>query len=240
MTIPTGVDQLDAALDGGLPAAGSYLIRGPAFSGKELFARRFVLQGLAEGEPGVFLLTDETASQVRDNLADLDKHYPEYEKEELVRFVDTYSRSVDADPSLDHAEYLPSCSDLNSVMAALNKALADLAPGSESLRVLLDSASTLAAYNDTSALFRFLQVCLGRLERAGATSLVLMESGMHEESDVESIKHVVDGVIDLRTGSRTELRLEGFPGIDAETWVEYRFDEETFELVGTFTEGRIH
>lgn len=237
----TGIDWIDQVLDGGLEDRGSYLLLGPPFCGKDTMARVFALQGMGDGEPAVFVTTDETAADLREDLAAMDPHVPDYEKEELLWFVDTYSTSVGAARNLSNAEYVDAAADLNKVTVAVNQILQKVAPTHDRHRLLLDSASTLATYTNPQTTFRFLQVLVGRSKMAGGTCMILLESGMHDDRDVQTVKHLVDGVFEFRThGEDNELRLEGFDGVPPDRWVEYEIEDDGLAVQGSFGEGRIH
>src|SRR3954463_9788216 len=75
---PTGIDGLDEVTLGGLPSGRPTLVCGTAGCGKTLFAMEFLLRGALDyDEPGVFMAFEETAEDLRDNVAslgfDLDK-----------------------------------------------------------------------------------------------------------------------------------------------------------------------
>jgi len=57
---PTGVEGLDQLISGGLLRGRTYLIAGETGTGKTIFSLRFLLKGVEEGEPGIYLPFDET------------------------------------------------------------------------------------------------------------------------------------------------------------------------------------
>src|SRR2546421_130053 len=65
-------------------------------------------------------------------------------------------------------------------------------------RLLVDSASTLITYTNAQTVFRFLQVLVGKAKRAGATTMLLLEQGMHADAEVQTFKHLCDGMIEMR------------------------------------------
>lgn len=240
MTKATGVDRLDEALGGGLDPGSTTLLYGPEFSGKELVARRFGLTGMAEREPSLFLVIDEPAGQLRDQLAGMDEHLPDYERENLLWFVDTHPEAVDAGRGLDTTESVPSAADLNAVACAVNRVLKRIVPRFETHRLVLDSASALAGYASTTGVVRFLQVLLDQAQTAGGTAIVLMDAGAHGEDEVEAVKRIVDGVLEVRSdGSSNEFRVQGFSGAnpDPDTWVEYGVDDPALDVTGSLGES---
>lgn len=238
--LPTGIKRLDALLGGGLPVGAAALVYGPPFLGKEVLARRFMLACMAQGIPAIDVVTTVATADVRRNLGEADPGYPEYEKKRLARFVDTYSRSIGAADSFKEAQYLDGALDLNGISLAVNKAEADVIATHDRHALVLNSVSTLIAYSNAQTAFRFLQTLIGRTRRAGATGLFLMDHGMHTDADVQMFKHLMTGTIELREAAgKTQVQVQGLGVTTPPGWVDYRFDDRTFEVTGSFAAGRI-
>jgi KaiC/GvpD/RAD55 family RecA-like ATPase len=236
----TGVKRLDELLEGGMPQGACALVYGPPFLGKELLARLFFLTGLREGIPGILVLTGATAADARAQLAAMDKHYPEYEKSGLAHFVDCYSQSIGAEDGQPGTDYVDGPMNLNGLSMAVGHAQKRALRAGGQHRLVLDSVSTLIAYSNPQTTFRFLQVFIGKGKRAGATSLMLLEKGMHAEHEVQMVKHLMDGVIDFRRdNAKNLLHVEGIGVTEDRGWVEYRFGEADFDITGSFAAGRI-
>ena len=244
MKVSTGVRRLDDLLDGGLPVASASLVYGPAFLGKETLARLYFLHGLSLGQPGIFVLTGQATSDVRAQLAAMEPRYPEWEKQGLAHFVDTYSKTIGAEDDFQHAEYVDGAVNLNAVSLAVNNAqrkiLASAPDPATPHRLVFDSVSTLITYTNAQTTFRFLQVLVGKAKRAGATSLLLLQAGMHTDAEVQTFKHLVDGVIEFRAdGPVNALHILGVGITENRGWVEYRYSEKSFDVTGSFAAGRI-
>lgn len=238
--IASGVRRLDEMLDGGLPANSMTLVYGAPFIGKELLARLFLTQGMRQNEPGVLMLTGACASDARAQLAGLEPRFHDHERAGLAQFVDAYSRSIGATEEEPNTEYVDGPMNLNAVALAVNNAQRKVLRAENRHRLVLDSVSTLVASTNAQTTYRFLQVFIGKAKRAGATGMLLLERGMHPDSDVQMFKHLVDGVIEMKTeNSRFLLRAEGIGLTEDRGWVEYRFTEQSVELIGSFAAGRI-
>jgi circadian clock protein KaiC len=69
---PTGIKGLDEITSGGLPAGRPTLLSGSAGAGKTLFATEFLVRGATEfNEPGVFMMFEENADELSDNVRSL-------------------------------------------------------------------------------------------------------------------------------------------------------------------------
>ncbi|MGH2650972.1 MAG: RAD55 family ATPase, partial [Actinomycetota bacterium] len=240
VTMATGIRRLDEALDGGVPDHSAVLVYGPPFTGKTVLSNQFAAAGLAQGVPAIFVLTDQPASEARQELAAIDPDYEKHEEAGLVQFVDAYSRSVGAEDPHKRTEYLDGPIDLSSLALAVNNAQRKVIPLSSAHRLVFRSVSTLMAYTNAQTTFRFLQIFVGKTKRAGATSMMHLEQGMHTEPEVQMIKHLVDGVLSLKVDAgKHTLHLEGLGVTSDRGWVEYRYSPVVFEITGSFGAGRI-
>lgn len=236
----TGVKRLDDLLDGGLPTSSTTLVYGPPFLGKDVLAKLYFLHGLRSGTPGIMILTADAASDVRQALARIDPHYPEYERRGLAHFVDTYSKSIGAEDDAPHCEYVDGPVNLNAVSLAVNNAQRKIIADHANHRLVVDSVSTLITYTNAQTTFRFLQVLVGKAKRAGATTILLLEQGMHADSEVQTFKHLCDGIVEMRQdGAQTLLHIMGVGVTENRGWVEYKFGESTFDVTGSSGAGRI-
>jgi KaiC/GvpD/RAD55 family RecA-like ATPase len=106
--------------------------------------------------------------------------------------------------------------------------------------MVFQSISTLITYRDAKAVFRFLQVLGGRCKMAGSTSLFSMEGGMHEESEVQTMKHLMDGVIEFsESSSKNYLRIQGCGDVITRDWMEYKYGKNDIEIMGSFRMERV-
>jgi circadian clock protein KaiC len=63
--ISTGVPDLDAMMNGGLPQGHSMLVVGPSGSGKTILGTRFLEEGVAQGERGVAVFFEKGTARLR-------------------------------------------------------------------------------------------------------------------------------------------------------------------------------
>lgn len=240
MKYPTGVRRLDELLKGGLPEKSAALVYGPPFVGKEVLVRQFILTSLAAKMPVLAVLTDQGASDLRKLLTAMSPQYATAEKAGIMRIVDCFSRSIGAQEALPGVEYVDGLLNFNAVSLAINNAERDFIRQYPNHALVFDSLSTLIAYTNAATAFRYLQVLLGKTKSAGATSLLTLSAGMHAEAEVQMIKHLVDGLIELRSDNgKTVLHVEGVGVTESRGWVDYKFTENALEITGSFAAGRI-
>jgi KaiC/GvpD/RAD55 family RecA-like ATPase len=240
MNHPTGVRLLDQLLGGGLPPTCNILLYGPSFMGKEVLGRRIATSGAAKGVPTVIVLTNRTTAEARAELAAMDVHFPEREKEGLFWFVDCYSRSIGAEEPGPNVAYTDSAVDLNGLSVAINQIQGRIIAHHEHHLILVDSASTLVLYSNAATTFRFLQILTGKAKRAGASTAILLDEGMHTDAEVQMFRHLAEGVVSVRGDpGKHQLLVEGLNLRSNPGWIDYRFNDKEFEMTGSLAGGRI-
>jgi KaiC/GvpD/RAD55 family RecA-like ATPase len=235
--VKSGVRRLDDLLYGGFSAGVQVLLNGPAHTGKDVLARLFSVEGLKSGIPSIWVVTDKTFQQVRDDLAGLYPGFGDAEKKGMVRYVDLYSRQVGAAQSSANVRLL-STSDkalLDQLSQTVNSYAEELKEKFPTYRLVFESVSTITAYLDTASTFRFLQPFVGRRKLDGAVAYYVLDSGMHSESDLETLEHMVDGSINFKVEQmKTFLSVRGVGEAQARAWIGYTFNKRAFNL-GSFS-----
>ncbi|MFI5415497.1 MAG: RAD55 family ATPase, partial [Candidatus Lutacidiplasmatales archaeon] len=219
------------------PPGSQMIVNGPSHTGKETLGRLFIMEGLKMKIPALWIATDKTYTQIRDEMTQLLPGYPEFEQKGMVKYIDLYSRSIGVTQA-DSGVRLLSASDkgvLDQESAAVNNTTADFKEKFGTYRIVFESASTLSAYLDTAALFRFLQPFSGRRKLEGAVAYYLLETGMHTESDLQTIEHMMDGSINLKIDQlKTFLSVKGISEVQSRAWIGYTFSKKAFSL-GSFS-----
>ena len=235
--VKSGVRRLDDLLYGGFAPGAQIVLNGPAHTGKDVLARLFSVEGLRVGIPSIWVVTDKTHGQVREDLAGLFPGFAEAEKNGLLRYVDLYSRSVGSTGSAPGVRFLSSTDKavLEQLAQSVNVYAEELKEKFPSYRLIFESVSTITAYLDTAAVFRFLQPFVGRRKLEKAVSYYVLDSGMHSESDMETLEHMVDGSLNLKVEQmKTFLSVRGIGEAQARGWVGYTFTKRSFNL-GSFS-----
>jgi KaiC/GvpD/RAD55 family RecA-like ATPase len=235
--LKSGIRRLDDLMFGGIPAGAQVLLNGPAHTGKDVLARLFAAEGLRAGIPALWVVTDKAYSVIREEMTTLYPGYPEAERKGLVRYVDLYAKSLgvtQAEPGV----VLLAATDkgvLEQLTQAVNEFCQEFKQKYASYRLIFESVSTLTAYLDTTQTFRFLQPFTGRRKLDRAAGYYLLETGMHSESDLQTLEHMVDGSVNLKIDQlKTYLSIRGITDVQSRAWVGYTFTKKSFNL-GSFS-----
>jgi len=235
--VRSGVRRLDDLLFGGFLPGSQLLVSGPAHSGKDVLARLFSVEGLRQEIPSIWVVTDKTYGQVREDLTQLYPALPDAERKGLLKFVDLYSLAVGATASAPGVRFLSSTDRgmLDQLSKAVDGYAEQLKERFHAYRLIFESVSTVTALLDTAATFRFLQPFVGRRKLDGAVGYYELEGGMHSDSDLEALEHMVDGSLNLKIEQmKTFLSVRGLGEAQARSWIGYTFTKRAFNL-GSFS-----
>ena len=163
--LETGIPSFDMISDGGLPRNRTTLVTGTAGSGKTVFAAQFLAAGIARGEHGVFVTFEESARDIRQNVAGFGWNLAQWEAEGSLAFVD-----ASPDPEMEIVE--SGSFDLGALLARVEHAIRKV----KAERVAVDSLGAIfSQFSDQSIVRRELFRIASGLKRLGVTAVLTAE-----------------------------------------------------------------
>jgi len=204
----TGVEGLDDILCGGLPANRIYLVRGDPGVGKTTLALKFLLEGVVQGQAGLYFTLSETKEELE---VSAESHGWDLKKIHVFE-LSAFEQSLKADA--ENTFFHPSDVELNRTTKTLLDQIERVNPA----RVVFDSLSEMRMLSETPLRYRR-QILRLKQYFAGRKCTVLLlddQSASARDLQVESIAH---GVIQLERFSpeygiaRRQLRVEKIRGI---------------------------
>ena len=190
--MPTGIDDLDEILRGGIPRGYSVLLTGTSGSGKTSLCMEVLSRGAADGEPGVFFLTSETPEQASTNFGPFTFFDPGMVESGQVNLIDMNETYKDL--GIAHPETGLSVDDGNKLLEAIEKAVDDAG----AKRLAIDSiTSVLATFEHESRVREFLRRLVRSMAAKGVTTFMTSEvpPGWIKYSSMGLEDAMADGVI---------------------------------------------
>jgi len=235
----TGTGRLDDLLLGGIPLGSNVSVYGPPHVGKEVMVNSFVAEGLEKGVPAIWVITDKTIEDLREEMKFVLPTYEEYEMRGLVYYVDAYSASMgelsEKEKEKDYVKYIKDQSDVKAIIEAVNTFADRINPDHRYYRMAFESVSTIIAYLDTETTFRLLQPFTGKRKRDKAVSLYTLEKGMHTDQDISMLGHIMDGEIKFKVDQlKNYLKVEGLGDVQTRDWIEYSHSKSGITM-GSFS-----
>ncbi|HEY7954005.1 MAG TPA: circadian clock protein KaiC [Polyangia bacterium] len=195
---PTGILGVDEITGGGLPRGRPTLVCGGPGCGKTLFATEFLVRGALEyGEPGVFMLFEETAEELAENTRSLG-----FDLDQMVARGQLAIDHVRVEPSEieETGEY-----NLDGLFIRLAYAIDSI----KAKRVVLDTIETLFSGFSNQAILRAeLRRLFSWLKDRGVTTVITGERGQGQLTRQGLEEYVSDAVIllDHRVSEQRSIR----------------------------------
>ncbi len=233
--IKTGTPRLDDLLLGGIPFSSNVQIYGPPFVGKEVIVNAFMAEGLKKGIPVIWVLTEKTPSEIREEMRFVVSGYEEYEKLGLVHYVDAYSKSMEAEEEDPYTTYVDDATDHQGIMKTVNSVAKEMKKKHDYYRLAFRSVSTLVAYLDVQTAFKFLQSFAGRRKRDKAVALYMVEKGMHQDQEIQMMGSMMDGMLDFKVEQlKSYLSVQGICDVQSRAWIKYTYSAHGVSI-GSFS-----
>ncbi len=237
--VKTGTRRLDDLLYGGMPIGSNVIVYGPPYSKKEILIYSFMAEGLKKGIPIIWVLTDKTVLEIREALSFVLPTYEQYEKMELVYYVDAYSKSIGETEELEGVVYLDSQTDVDGIAKAVTEISKKVKEKYPYYRMAFMSLSTIMAYMNQQELLKFLQTYTSWRKRDNAVSLYLLEKGLHSENEIQMVGSLMDGMIEFKIEAhKTYLSVRGVTEVQSRNWIEVTATKSGINL-GSFSLGHI-
>ncbi len=198
--ISSGIPGLDELMgDGG----GSFvdntvtLIYGPPKVGKSIFSYQFAYEGLRNDEPCLYISTDYGLKDMERNIANFGWNLDEYIDNETFYLIDAISTIAGVEVESKPNYFLASVHNPTDIMVKLGMAIRQITSKASRFRSVLDSLTTLMAFNDEVLIVRVFTVYIMRIKESGGTAIVTYTEGSAFCKVENMLKAIVDNIIHL-------------------------------------------
>ena len=226
-----GIKELDDAI-GEMKKGSNLLLIGPSLTGKEAILNQIISYGATEKDNAVMMVTTrEPGIQILDYLKDMTPDLPLSN----VGIVDCVSQMFDNNiVETKNIKIVNSPVDLTGIGVKISQFFEDFYIKKNILNIQLhiNSLSTIMMYSNLQTVFRFLNVYTGRIRAAGGLGIYVIESGVHDEKSIATLKQLCDGLIEVKSEKdRNFLRIVIYSG-KSTPWFEYEILNGKIKIVG--------
>jgi KaiC/GvpD/RAD55 family RecA-like ATPase len=226
-----GIKELDAAI-GGIRKGSNIMLIGPPMSGKEVILYYIMYYGAAKNENAVITVTTrESATNILEWFKDHKLVLP------LARIgiVDCVTKTLGgAAVENENIKIASSPVDLTGIGVKISQFFEEyyMKKNIRKTQLHINSLSTILMYSNIQTVFRFLHVFTGRIKATGALGIYTIESGMHDEQSIATLKQLFDGMIEIISeNDRNFIRVVGLSPKPT-PWFEYEIEGANVKIVG--------
>ncbi|MDI6826227.1 MAG: gas vesicle protein GvpD [Candidatus Aenigmarchaeota archaeon] len=179
--VPSGIPGLDELIEGGFVQNSVIMVAGESGTGKTIFCTQFIWNALCIGDNGVYVTLQQTADEVRDDVAMFGRDFRRAEELNQCRIIFIEPQ------------------DIKKIIQIILKNVKEI----KAKRLAIDSISMICEYAEKRRDIRYnLGYLLRQLKKMGVTTVISseVEEGSNLLSRYGIEEFLVDGVIVLKCG----------------------------------------
>lgn len=226
----TGIKELDDAL-GGIRKGSNIMLIGPPMSGKEVIMNNIMYHAAAKNENAVITVTTrESAAHILEWFKEQKLDLPMSK----IGIIDCVSKTLGGSAiENENIKIASSPVDLTGIGVKISQFFEEfvMKKNIQKIQLHINSLSTILMYSNIQTVFRFLHVFTGRIKAAGALGIYIIESGMHDEQAIATLKQLFDGMIEIKTeGDKNFIRVVGLSQKPT-PWLEYEIEGHNIKIL---------
>jgi KaiC/GvpD/RAD55 family RecA-like ATPase len=218
-----GIKELDDVI-GGINKGSNIMLIGPPMSGKEVIMYHILYHGAAKNENAIITVTTrESATHILEW----------FQKNKLalplsrIGIVDCITKTLGGTVvENENIKIASSPVDLTGIGVKISQFFEEffMKKNIRKIQLHINSLSTILMYSNIQTVFRFLHVFTGRIKASGALGIYVLESGMHGEQAIATLKQLFDGMIEIKSeDDRNFMRVVGLSPKPT-PWFEYEVE----------------
>lgn len=225
-----GIKELDDAV-GGIKKGSNIMFIGPPMSGKEAILNYIVYHGATKNENAIITVTTrESAAHILDWFKENKLALPM----SRIGIVDCVTKTLGgAAVDSENIKIASSPVDLTGIGVKISQFFEEffMKKNTRKIQLHINSLSTILMYSNIQTVFRFLHVFTGRIKAAGALGIYVIESGMHDEQAIATLKQLFDGMIEIK--SENDKNLIRIAGLSSKPtpWFEYEIEGANVKIL---------
>jgi KaiC/GvpD/RAD55 family RecA-like ATPase len=226
-----GIKELDNAI-GGIKKGSNIILIGPSMSQKEIILYDIMYHGAARNENAVITVTThEPGTQILNWFIKNKLVLPL----SRIGIIDCITRSLGG-TAVENENIKIACSplDLTGIGVRISQFFEEFLTKKNIRKIQLhiNSLSTILMYSNINTVFRFIHVFTGRIKASEAIGIFVMESGMHDEQAITTLKQLFDGAIEIK--SENDMNYIRMVGLSPKPtpWFEYEIEGANLRIAG--------
>jgi len=226
-----GIKELDDTI-GGIKEGSNIMLIGPPMCGKEIILNQIMYHGATiNGNAVITVTTRESAPHIlewfKENKLDLPL--------DRIGIIDCVSKTLGGTVGEnENIKIASSPVDLTGIGVKISQFFEEflMKKNNRKTQLHINSLSTILMYSNIQTIFRFLHVFSGRIKSSGSLGIYVIESGMHDQQTIATLKQLFDGVIEIKSeNNKNFIRVVGLSSKPT-PWLEYEIEGANVIIVG--------
>jgi KaiC/GvpD/RAD55 family RecA-like ATPase len=218
-----GIKELDTAI-GGIRNGSNIMLLGPPMSQKESILYNIMYHSAVINENAVITVTThESATQILEWFKE-NKMVLSLSK---IGIIDCITKSIGGTAiETENIKFASSPIDLTGIGVRISQFFEDflLKKKIPKIQLHINSVSAILMYSNLQTVFRFMHVFTGRIKAAGALGIFVVDSGMHDDHAIATLKQLFDGIIEIKEeNDKNYIRTVGLSSKPT-SWLEYEIE----------------
>ncbi len=224
-----GIKELDDAIDG-IRKGSNIMLLGPPMSGKEYILYHIMYNGVARNDNAIITVTaKESSAQILGRFKENKLMLPPSK----IGIVDCVTKGFGGDPvQNEFIKTVNSPVDLTGIGVNISQFFEDffVKKNIRKIQLHINSLSIMLMYSNIQTVFRFMHVFTGRIKASGALGIYVIESGMHDERAIATLKQLFDGMIEIK--SENDMNFIRVVGLSSKPtpWFEYEIEGANLKM----------
>ena len=126
--VPTGIPGLDGLIGGGFEKGKAYLVTGETGTGKTIFSLQFLLHGISQGEPGIYITMDQKSEHIIEDAASLGWDIEKLIDSEEFIFLDATPQMKSKNDSFSYSAFFSELKSYTRVLGGRRVVLDPIVP----------------------------------------------------------------------------------------------------------------
>ncbi len=227
-----GIKELDSAI-GGIRKGSNIMLIGPPMSGKEIILYSILYYGAANNNNAVVTVT------TRESATHILEWFKEHKIDlplSRIGIVDCVTKTLGvASVENENIKIASSPVDLTGIGVKISQFFEEyfMKKNIQKTQLHINSLSTILMYSNIQTVFRFLHVFTGRIKASGSLGIYILESGMHDEQAISTLKQLFDGMIEIKSeNDKNFIRVVGLSPKPT-PWFEYEIEGVNVKIIGS-------
>lgn len=192
-----GFDELTSTdeFSGGIPYSRTTLIYGPPKTGKTIFTNQFTYNGLLNNRPCLYITADQGIKQLQKHMMDFNWYLQSYIENGSIYIIDGISQLSGANLEDTNNYKTTTIGNPADMMVKVGIGSRYVYRKCPEFRSVLDSATTLFAFNQEQMVLRVLNAYIRRNNEAGGAGLMTYTEGSTSKNTEQQLLSLFDNLI---------------------------------------------